>query len=117
MIVVHLAYVVIDVVIFQKFFGLIFDAFYGWLAYYCLMTLNQCAIYAYIALLAISLPMGILGVFTMLFAGVLAFIFYPLQLLVYAYAAYWFWNFYKKDYNEGKLNYEYVQQHGELPQG
>lgn len=113
---IHVAYCVIDVIVFGKFISLAVDCFYGWMAYYNIMKLNKCTLYTYMAFLAVTVPLGALGVFFALFNGFWTLILYPLQLVIYGYAAYHLYNFHK-EFEAGKEYYEYVKEHGEPEDG
>ena len=77
MIIAHAGLCAIELFVYEKVLSVPFEILYGWLAFYCYMTLNTCAIYSYIAMLALTIPMGIFGCITMLFNGILSAILYP----------------------------------------
>ena len=87
LIVSHAGFIVIEIFVYKKIPMVLFEILFGWQAYYCYMTMSSCAIYIYIVMLGLSVPLGILGIFTMMVNGLLSFIFYPCQLFLYALGA------------------------------
>ena len=90
MMVLEIAFILLEVLVYGLWFMAIFEIARLWLAYYSYMTLNKCALYGFMFFLFVAAVSNVLSFFSisLTIIGIIAF---PLQLLATAYCGYLMW--------------------------